>query len=146
MSWDCRSFDTPIWRRTRSRSRQGDQDSLISACFLLHRGRWGSSPPFDEDFFLYFEDHEFGLRSRLWGHRLVTVPAVRCLHGAGTERISIREVGGYSDVRIRQTIQNRWQILVKLYEGRTLALLLPSLVMFEILQLVGSLRRGWLGH
>lgn len=124
----------------------GNQGSLISACFLLHRGRWGSSPPFDEDFFLYFEDHEFGLRSRLWGHRLLAVPEVRCLHGAGTEGISIREVGGYSDVRIRQTIQNRWQILIKLYEGRTLTLLLPSLVMFEILQLAGSLRRGWLRH
>jgi len=124
----------------------GEQGSLISACVLFHRGRWGPSPPFDEDLFLYFEDHELGLRSRMWGHRLVVVPEVRCLHGTGTEGISLRKTGSYTSVRIEQTIRNRWQILIKLFEVRTLALLLPSLVMFEVLQFAGSLKRGWLGH
>lgn len=124
----------------------GEQGSLVSACVLFHRGRWGPSPPFDEQFFMYFEDHEFGLRSRMLGHRLIVVPEVRCLHGTGTEGISIRKMGSYSSVRIGQTIRNRWQILIKLYEIRTLALLLPSLAMFEAFQLIGSLKRGWLRH
>lgn len=123
-----------------------DQHSLISACVLVHRERWGASPPFDEDFFLYLEDHEFGLRARLRGQRLLVVPTVRCLHGVGTEGVSIRASGEYSDVRIRHTIQNRWQVLIKLFEGRTLALLCPSLLLFEILQLAGVIRRGWVGR
>ncbi len=118
-------------------------DSLITACFLFDRRRWSGSPPFDESFFLYLEDHELGLRARLLGHTLLSVPAASCLHGTGTQGVSVRVSGSYSFVRKTEMIRNRWQVLLKLYQIRTLLLLAPILLLFELLQFVGALSKGW---
>ena len=117
--------------------------SLITCCFLLDRSRWGDDPLFDEDVGMYGDDHELGLRARLLGHDLLAVPSAVCVHGKGTPGVSIRETGRYTSRRIRNTIVNRWQVLLKLYEGRTLLLLAPYLVAFELFQLAGCLAFGW---
>ncbi|HKY59792.1 MAG TPA: glycosyltransferase, partial [Gemmatimonadota bacterium] len=121
-------------------------DSLITACFLTDRRRWGEDPLFDEAFFFYFEDHELGLRARLGGHAILSVPAARCLHGEGSIGVSLRQTGAYTGVRIRNTMLNRWRILLKLYEVRTLLLLSPALVSFEVFQFTGALAKGWVRH
>jgi GT2 family glycosyltransferase len=121
-------------------------DSLITACFLTDRGRWGEDPLFDEAFFFYFEDHELGLRARLRSHAILSVPAARCLHREGSIGVSLRQTGAYTAVRVRNTMLNRWRILLKLYELRTLLLLSPALVSFEVFQLTGALAKGWLRH
>lgn len=120
--------------------------SAITCCLLVDRSRFGEHDGFDEDFFFYLEDHEFGLRARLLGLELLAVPEARCLHGEGSVGVSIRETGRFTAVRVRYTLRNRWLILLKLYRWTTLARLAPALALFEALQLVGSIRRGWLGH
>lgn len=117
--------------------------SLISSCFVIDRGRWGEEPPFDESFAFNYEDHELGLRCRLLGHRIVVVPAARCLHGTGTPGASVRGDAAYPALRVRSLIRGRWQILLVLYQIRTLVLLSPALALFELFQLAGAIRRGW---
>ncbi len=119
-------------------------DSLVTACFLIDRQRWGGGPLFDESFFYLHEDHELGLRTRLRGLTILAVPEATCLHRAGTPGMSLRETGRYTDVRIRNNILNRWLVVRKLYQGRTLVLLGPGLALFELVQLVGVVRKGWL--
>lgn len=119
----------------------------MSACaFLLDRARWGNAPPFEPLVRMYFEDHEFGLRARILGYELLAVPAAVGRHGLGTPGISIRETGRPTPFRIRQTILNRWLLIAKLYQARTLLAMAPSLVLFEAFQLIGSLALGWGGH
>lgn len=120
--------------------------SLVSACFLLDRDRWGPVPLFDERFKMYLEDHEFGLRANLRGLKIVVVPEAVCLHGEGTPGISMRETGHETPIRIRNIMLNRWQVILKLYDMRTLVLLAPSLLTFELFQLAGAVAMGRLGH
>jgi GT2 family glycosyltransferase len=120
--------------------------SLITCCFLLDRDRWGSGPLFDEALAMYGDDHELGLRARILGHELLAVPRALCLHGRGTPGVSIRETGFHTPRRVRNTIVNRWQVLLKLYEGRTLLLLAPYLATFELFQLAGCVALGWGRH
>lgn len=120
--------------------------SLVTACFMVDRARWGDEPLCDPRFFFHFEDHELGLRARLLGHRLLAVPAARCLHGTGTPGISLRATGRFGEVRVYHTVRNRWQILLKAHEARTLLGLAPALLLFELLQLAGAARKGWLRH
>lgn len=120
--------------------------SLVSACFLLDRDRWGDQPLFDPRFHMYFEDHELGLRASLRGLRLLAVPGAVCQHGEGTPGLSIRATGRAEPARVQNTILNRWQVLLKLYQVRTLILLSPSLLIFELFQLAGSIPIGWLPH
>ncbi len=121
-------------------------DSMVSAAFLFDRRRWGADPPFDDALFLYLEDHEFGLRARLLGHRIYVAPEAVCTHREGTPEVSIRATGRYTGIRITETILNRWQLLIKLYRLRTILLYLPSFLLFEAMQLVGAAARGWLPH
>ncbi|MEX1256050.1 MAG: glycosyltransferase family 2 protein [Gemmatimonadota bacterium] len=120
--------------------------SMIACCFLFDRRRWGQEPLFDPLFPMYLEDHEFGLRTNLMGHDVLTVSAAECGHGKGTPGISIRATGGHTAIRVRQTILNRWQLMAKLYQGRTFLLMAPTFLLFEISQFLGCLVLGWGGH
>lgn len=124
-------------------SETGLVGSLITCCFLLDRARWGSDPLFDERLRIYLEDHELGLRARMQGKDLIAVPEAVCLHGPGTPGLSIRDTGHHTPTRIRNTILNRWQVILKLYQRRTLILLAPYLTLFELYQLAGCLVLGW---
>jgi GT2 family glycosyltransferase len=120
--------------------------TLVTCCFLLDRTRWGQDDLFDERLRIYLEDHELGLRARMRNLDILAVPAAVCQHGDGTPGLSIRATGRHTPERIRNTILNRWQVILKLYEGRTLILMAPYLALFEIYQLAGCVVLGWGGH
>jgi len=118
--------------------------SIVTACFLIDRSRWGLSDPFDETFFIYFDDHDFGMRARLFGHEILAVTSACCYHREGTKGLSLRATGSYSPMRVYCLIRNRWQILLKNYNLRTLVVLSPILLMYEILQFFGIIKKGWI--
>jgi GT2 family glycosyltransferase len=120
--------------------------TAITCCLMVDRSRFGDRRWFDERLFFYLEDHEFGLRASLQGYDCLTVPAARCRHGAGTIGVSLRQTGRFTPIRVRYTMRNRWLTLLMLYQGRSLLRFAPSLAAFEALQLLGAIRKGWLGH
>jgi GT2 family glycosyltransferase len=120
--------------------------TAVTCCVMVDRTRFGGRPWFDERFFFYLEDHEFGLRASLQGYRCLSVPAARCLHRKGTIGVSVRETGRFTPIRVRYTIRNRWLTILLLYQAGTLLRLAPALALFELLQLGGAARKGWLGH
>jgi hypothetical protein len=118
-------------------------DSLVSACFLFDRARFGPAEPFDERLFIFFEDHDFGLRCRLAGHRLLSVGGARAFHREGTPGLSLRPGGRPAARRLYYSMRNRWLVLLQDYELRSLVLFAPILLVFEIFQLAGVMARGW---
>jgi GT2 family glycosyltransferase len=120
--------------------------TAITCCVMVDRARYGDRRWFDERLFFYLEDHELGLRASLQGYDCLIVPEARCLHRAGTIGVSIRETGRFTPVRVRYTIRNRWLTVLMLYQGGTLLRFAPALATFEVLQLLGAARKGWLGH
>ncbi len=135
-----RNEDTLV---SRSAVSPPDMGSFVSACFMLARERWRGTELFDPDFAFYYEDHDLGLRARRAGLTLRAVPAARVLHGEGTPGLSLRPGGTYGPKRVRTLISGRWQTLAKSFSARTLLVLAPCLVGYELLQLVGAWRRGW---
>jgi GT2 family glycosyltransferase len=121
-------------------------NSLVTACFMFDSGRWGRDEPFDDAFFFNYEDHDFGIRSRVLGHELLAVPDATVLHSHGTPGLSWRPGGEYSRTRIYCLIRNRWQVILKNYSCKTILLLLPGLLIYEVFQLIGIAKKGWLGE
>jgi GT2 family glycosyltransferase len=119
--------------------------SLVSACFVFDRSR-RPGLRFDERFFIYFEDHDFALRARIAGSEILAVESAWCYHGLGTAGLSLRRTGRYARLRVLCVIRNRWQVLLKCYEFRTLVLLAPVLVLYELLQVAIVAKRGWWGE
>jgi GT2 family glycosyltransferase len=119
--------------------------SLVTACFLIDRAVWGPAPPFDASFIFNYEDHDFGVRSRVLGHTLVVAPAATCRHGSGTPGLSYRPGAQAAKLRVYCLMRNRWRIILQCYSEKTLLLLAPMMAVFEMFQLLGSIRKGWLG-
>ncbi|HET8691292.1 MAG TPA: glycosyltransferase [Steroidobacteraceae bacterium] len=118
--------------------------SVVTACFLIDRARWRHGAPFDEDFVFNLEDHEFGLRANIWGYETWSEPAARVLHGGGTPELSYRPGYAVSKARVYYLLRNRWLIIARCYSRRTLLLLSPALGLYELFQLAGLARMGWL--
>ena len=120
-------------------------NSLITACFMIDRSRWHGDELFDESFFFNYEDHDLGVRSRVLGYHLLSVPSATVVHGTGTEGLSYRPGSEFSRTRVYCLIRNRWQVIAKNYSLRTVLILAPALFVYEFVQFCGAIRRGWLG-
>jgi GT2 family glycosyltransferase len=148
---DCHMLGLMILRHGERRiadvpAKTAETRSMVTCAFMIDRSRWRGGDPFDTSFIFNLEDHDFGVRSRIAGHTLLAVPAGRCRHGAGTPGLSYRTGGVQTPTRVYCLIRNRWRIVLQSYAARSLLLLAPSLAAYEVLQLVGALRKGWIGQ
>jgi GT2 family glycosyltransferase len=121
--------------------------AFSSSCLLADRERVLEAGGFDEAYFIYLEDMELGLRLRSFGHRLLCDAAAIAYHerGAGTPGLSFRDQGTYPKRRAFLTMRNRLRTLLVHYQLRSLFLLAPVLLIYEIVSLAFAIRRGWLG-
>jgi GT2 family glycosyltransferase len=121
---------------------QQDEDNLSvteTACggiFMFSREVYEQVGGFDEDLFLYHEDHDLSWRIRLGGWKLMVTPKSVCSHhydfNKGVQKFYRSE-------------KNRLHILLKNMESKTLLLISPALIVVELAQIVHALMHGWLG-
>jgi GT2 family glycosyltransferase len=121
--------------------------ACIGACMLVNRVSILSVGGFDESYFFYFEDLEFSLRLRTMGYSIVCAPRAKALHdrGKGTPGLSFREGVEYPTNRVYYTIRHRTMTLLIHYRLRTLIILSPALLVYELSTLAIMINRGWLG-
>jgi len=74
-------------------------DWLSGACLLVRRTAWEQVGLLDEQFFLFWEDADWGLRFRKAGWRVYYVPAAAGTHLIGVSR-SRRRVGSVVDLHV----------------------------------------------
>lgn len=117
----------------------------IGACYLVERRQVIDAGGFDELYFFYFEDLEFMLRLAAYGHDFVCEPAALVFHdrGEGTSGLSFRGSGPYPLRRAYLSMRHRWLTILIHYRLRTLLVLLPALVLYEVSVVVFALSRGW---
>ncbi|MGH7631852.1 MAG: glycosyltransferase family 2 protein [Gemmatimonadales bacterium] len=125
----------------------GPVGAVPSGCLLVHRGRVLEAGGFDELIFFYFEDLEFSLRLRSLGHCFVAVPSAEAFHdrGAGSPGLAFRGGGHYPPERFHLTLRHRLLALLVHYRVRTLVVLGPALLLYELASVALALRRGLLG-
>ncbi len=120
----------------------GEQDKsdlslLETACggiFMFSREVYEKVGGFDEDLFLYHEDHDLSWRIRLGGWKLMVTPKSVCYHHYNFNK-GVR--------KFYQSEKNRLHILLKNMECKTLFLILPALVVVELAQIIHALTHGW---
>ena len=124
----------------------GPVGGLIGAAMLIDRQAVLEAGGFNELYFFYFEDLEFSLRMRLLGHEVVRAPAAIVEHerGQGHAGLSFRGKGSYPPKRAYLGMRNRLLTIALCYSGRTLVLLSPVLLAYELATLAFALSRGFL--
>jgi GT2 family glycosyltransferase len=118
---------------------------LIGAIMLLDRRAVIDAGGFNELYFLYSEDLEFSLRLRLQGYDIVCAPQAVAGHerGTGTVGLAFRGEGAYPPRRAFYTFRDRWLTIALYYDRRSLMLLGPALIAYELLALAFAVRLGF---
>jgi GT2 family glycosyltransferase len=118
--------------------------AMPSGCMLVRRQLILAAGGFDEAIFFYFEDLELSLRLRALGHRLIVVPSAQAYHdrGVGLPELAFRGQGGYPALRLALTLRHRLFLMLVHYHARTLVVLAPALLMYELASVVLALSRG----
>ena len=115
----------------------GYQEPFESACggiFMLKREVYETVGGFDEDLFLYHEDHDLSWRIRLAGwHLKVTPQAIMYHHYKFNKGI----------LKYYSSEKNRLHILLKNMEVKTLALICPALIIVEFSQWFHAAINKW---
>ena len=115
--------------------------AVAGTALLVHRERALQCGLFDEEMVFFREDLEFSLRLRAHGWTIRHCPAAVVLHG--------RPDGSRGVLHRRRTFyqtRNRWWVILKLWEARTILLTLPVQAGYELVNLGLALRRGELGQ
>lgn len=146
-SADCHFLGLMATRNADTRAQDLDAvpcetTSMVSACFLIDRERWRGGNLFDESFGFNLEDHDFGVRAALTGHSLWVLPRALVHHGSGTPGLSWRPGLVAAEQRLYYLTLNRWIVISKCYALRTLVILLPALLLFEVMQLGWHISKG----
>jgi GT2 family glycosyltransferase len=124
-----------------------DVHGCLSACLLADRNIVLQAGGFDEAYFFYFEDLEFSLRLRSLGHAVVCLEDAVAYHdrGSGTPGLAFRGVAVYPEKRFYLSARNRLMTIFIHYRLKTIILLSPALLIYELLVIVFALRQGFAG-
>ncbi len=111
-------------------------ETACGGIFMFPRNVYDAVGGFDEDLFLYHEDHDLSWRVRLLGWKIVATPNAVCYHHYKFNK-GIKKF--YSSEK------NRLHILLKNMQWKTFFLIFPGLVVVEMAQWAHALLHGWFG-
>lgn len=109
-------------------------ESACGGIFMFPREVYEKVGGFDDDLFLYHEDHDLSWRIRMMGWKLMAVPDSVCYHHYNFNK---------GVLKFYRSEKNRLHILLKNFECKTLCLIAPAIVLVEISQIVHALFHGW---
>jgi GT2 family glycosyltransferase len=121
--------------------------AAVGISLLIDKSRIRLSSKFDPDFFYNFEDLDFCLRNRMLGYKCLVVPQSIVYHKyltGGVPGLSSSQPS-YTPRRAYYVFRNRWFVILKCYSLRTLFVVAPALLLFEIVTVGFAVKRKVLG-
>lgn len=118
-------------------ARPCDVTLISGAAFACRKSTWTAIGGFDTDYFMYHEDTELSVRCWQRGLRVRYVPDALVFHHYEFSR---------NPRKLQLLERNRLMNLLVLWQARTLLLLLPALLAFELAMLGLAVKQRWLGQ
>jgi len=131
---------SPAGGHGQPRERGGPRDVAVvsGACCLIRRAAFQALGGFVDEFFVFYDDPDMGWRALIAGMRVVFCPSAIAIHGYGFTRRGSEKWFWLERNRLFSVLTN--------YEGRTLLLLAPLLLVTELGLLGVAAYGGWLSR
>ena len=113
----------------------GEIFSVGGAAALYRRAALEDVGPFDEDYFAYLEDVDWGFRARLAGYTARYEPAAVGYHRGGA---TLGQINAFSLFHLRR---NQVWFVVKNYPGRELLRHAPAVLAFNLVEVAVACKR-----
>jgi GT2 family glycosyltransferase len=113
----------------------GEIFSVGGAAALYRRAALEDVGPFDEDYFAYLEDVDWGFRARLAGYTARYEPAALGYHRGGA---TLGQINAFSLFHLRR---NQVWFVVKNYPGRELLRHAPAVIAFNLVEIAVAVKR-----
>lgn len=110
------------------------EETACGGIFLVKRELFKQAGGFDQDFFMYHEDHDLSWRIRLLGKKLMVNPEAVMYHKYHFSK---------NPKKFYYSEKNRLQLLLKNYRFKTLLLIFPALILVELAEFCFALTAGW---
>ena len=119
----------------------GPIDSFSGSAFLISKQLFAKVGGLDERYFMYYEDSDLAWRLKLLGYRLQFVAESQIYHDY---KFMPREDYLSASRKFFYAERNRLMTIGKNYTAKTLLLVLPALIFFELGMIGFALANGWL--
>ncbi|MEL7039053.1 MAG: glycosyltransferase family 2 protein [Cyanobacteria bacterium J06592_8] len=106
--------------------------AISGTCMLVSKPAATAIGLFDEDYFFGRTDGEFTFRLTISGYQLYTVPEAICYHRVKTRGLS----------KVFYQVRNRWYFILTTYSLKTLLLLIPAFLVYELFLAAFLLLKG----
>ncbi len=124
-------------------------DYVTGCAMLVRRQVFEAVGPFDEDFFMYYEELDFCRRARAAGFGIYVVPTATVWHEVGATGRLVPAVSRFhrarSRIRFYRRGGGRWRLAVPLVVVSTLGWAVTSLVRGDLGGAASTLRGVWAG-
>jgi hypothetical protein len=121
-----------------------DVTSSGTFSYLLDKNKFDTIGYFDEEYFVHIADYELTLRAKAAGFKCYYVPASVSYHKSFVETAGTHNYRGGKDYPAFRTFvisRNRWLTILSHYALRTIVLLSPALVLYELILVAFVIRR-----
>jgi len=110
------------------------EETACGGIFLMKKEFFKQVGGFDQDFFMYHEDHDLSWRIRLLDKKLMVNPEAVIYHKYHFSK---------NPKKFYYSEKNRLQLLLKNYQVKTLLLIFPALILVELAELCFALTNKW---
>ncbi len=110
------------------------EETACGGIFLIGKNLFKEVGGFDQEFFMYHEDHDLSWRIRLLGKKLMVNPEAVMYHKYHFSK---------NPKKFYYSEKNRLHLLLKNYQLKTLFLIFPALVLVELAELCFALTHRW---
>ncbi len=97
-------------------------ETVAGVAFMIDKGKALQVGLFDEDYFFGREDGEFALRLTISGFKCLSIPKALVYHKVKTRALS----------KAFYQVRNRWYLILQTYSLKTIFLIIPALLVYEI--------------
>ena len=110
------------------------EETACGGIFLIRKNLFEEVGGFDQEFFMYHEDHDLSWRIRLRGKKLMVNPKAVMYHKYHFSK---------NPKKFYYSEKNRLQLVLKNYRVKTLLLIFPALILVECAEFCFALTTGW---